>query len=902
MSANPQSLRAAGRSDAPSLAEPRATSQRLQAPAASSSQTWTQRQTLAGIVALSVQVFALGAMASDGVTPEWTMDEARQGWQPMVRPVQHVGVPGYQFQAGVMWDGALVFGPLDFRGLKVMQAELEPLGETRLHVSVGFGDPMRLVDRQGTANPAIRRELEEGRLPIPHVVTQDGDLSWDECVFAHLLDRTIGEGMQPRVDDVLVVQALFTVRNAGAVGRTGHLWLHFGDTSQVQFGYKCAQKPDLAPPLAHQYLSPMGMVGNQVRYVLPEPSQGRLRWHDQISPPADSKTQASKLIEWQVDLAPGADATLCLRIPYGAVDTNTAARIARLKPHEKLEQVRRFWRQLERGPGQIITPDPFVNDYLAAVPGQMCQQVALRGRSRVWMYKTSPNHYEGYWPCNAAKALPALDLRGLVQITQPVLQSFVQQQTNDVRGLDKGAMGRDEGLQGEGYALRHGFLGNFGEWTANPLLISHGLGLWALASHYRITRDRAWLGGGPGSPLQALLDGFDWVSVQRRRTMREVAGRKVDHWGLLPAASAHDWLAGNTIFNDAYCIYGMAEVVRLLREIKHPRTEELSRELAEYRTCLHVRYAAARNRARPLPLAADLTLPYVPRMVQELDWAKLDWTYTGYGPLRAGAWGALDPLDELVTQSLAFLEAGLPKGEGAYFSAPRAALSEAGGRRATADVNWAEISDPEAERHFLWRHYVEYETMWPMGGPLFLARDDLPRFFEWLFNNLAVVIHQDWRVGVESLDGVPSCAPGEGERWQNVRKMFVNERGGWDGSQQSLLLLQALPRSWLRPGNHLAVRDMATWFGGRVNLEVAVAPDAEVVSVQAQWHGFSALPTQILMRLRSGTGRPLCSAQVNGKAAKVLPGDLIELPLKTSASLHVVARFNESPAPPRWSP
>ena len=51
------------------------------------------------------------------------------------------------------------------------------------------------------------------------------------------------------------------------------------------------------------------------------------------------------------------------------------------------------------------------------------------------MYKTSPNHYEGYWPCNAAKALPVFDLRGLTAINRPVLQSFIDVQTDDVGGL-----------------------------------------------------------------------------------------------------------------------------------------------------------------------------------------------------------------------------------------------------------------------------------------------------------------------------------------------------------------------------------------------------------------------------------------------------------------------------------
>ncbi len=470
-----------------------------------------------GIVLALAVCQALPVPASEPA--EWTLEQARQCWQPMVRPVQHVGVPGYQFQAGVMWDGALVFGPLDFRQLKVMQAELALLGDSRLHVSVGYGEPMRLVDRRGTGHPAIRRHLEQGRLPIPHVVTQDGDLLWDETVFAHLLGREPGEGMRPKPDDVLVVQAVFNVRNTDHARCTGHLWLHFGDTRQVSFGYKCAQKDDLAPAIAHRFEPPLGMVGEKVRYVLPPPDKGELRWHDEVVARLGTNVAARNVIEWTAPLAPGEEASLRLLIPYGLVDTDLAQRLAKLDTAAQLEQVRRYWRRLENGPGQILTPDPFVNDYLAAVAGQMCQQVAWRSHSDVWMYKTSPNHYEGYWPCNAAKALPTLDLRGLTFINEPVLQGFVAQQSSDVRSMDKGVMGRDEGLKGEGFARQHGFLGNFGEWTANPLLISHGLGMWALASHYRITRDDRWLGRAPGSSLQAMRDalGGDTLSIMKRQ-------------------------------------------------------------------------------------------------------------------------------------------------------------------------------------------------------------------------------------------------------------------------------------------------------------------------------------------------------------------------------------------------
>ncbi|MCY2955101.1 MAG: hypothetical protein NTU53_24500 [Planctomycetota bacterium] len=37
-------------------------------------------------------------------------------------------------------------------------------------------------------------------------------------------------------------------------------------------------------------------------------------------------------------------------------------------------------------------------------------------------------------------------------------------------------------------------------------------------------------------------------------------------------------------------------------------------------------------------------------------------------------------------------------------------------------------------------------------------------------------------------------------------------------------------------------------------------------------------PKEIRLRLRSGDGRPLVSAEVNGRKAAVLPGDVILLP------------------------
>lgn len=127
-------------------------------------------------------------------------------------------------------------------------------------------------------------------------------------------------------------------------------------------------------------------------------------------------------------------------------------------------------------------------------------------------------------------------------------------------------------------------------------------------------------------------------------------------------------------------------------------------------------------------------------------------------------------------------------------------------------------------------------------------------------------------------------------RWQAMRAMFVNERGGYDGSPQSLWLLQALPRCWLKPGSSLSVDRMGSHFGGQTNLAVLVAADGNSVEVAAQL-SLAVAPKEIRIRLRSGNGRPLASAAVNGVSTPVLEGDTISLPVQIKGEFHIVGTF-----------
>ena len=145
---------------------------------------------------------------------------------------------------------------------------------------------------------------------------------------------------------------------------------------------------------------------------MPEPSAGRFVFHDEAQP-EQFKVALKSVIEWQVELAPGASASMEIMLPYSGVDMETAKRILAIDRDKALAEARAFWQgaRRSRATASACRTSLWAN-YAAATPAQMAQQMAYRHTTGVWMLKTSPNHYEIYWPVSGGRALPAFDLLG----------------------------------------------------------------------------------------------------------------------------------------------------------------------------------------------------------------------------------------------------------------------------------------------------------------------------------------------------------------------------------------------------------------------------------------------------------------------------------------------------------
>jgi hypothetical protein len=105
--------------------------------------------------------------------------------------------------------------------------------------------------------------------------------------------------------------------------------------------------------------------------------------------------------------------------------------------------------------------------------------------------------------------------------------------------------------------------------------------------------------------------------------------------------------------------------------------------------------------------------------------------------------------------------------------------------------------------------------------------------------------------------GPPST---DGAWFELYRNMLIQERN------DTLLLCQATPRAWLRPGQQIIVERAPTWFGP-VSMIIQSTARAEVITAKVSLAG-SQRPRELRLRFRHPETKPLRQVRVNGKSWK----------------------------------
>jgi len=104
--------------------------------------------------------------------------------------------------------------------------------------------------------------------------------------------------------------------------------------------------------------------------------------------------------------------------PLAAVDREAAGQILALDLDKLQADARRFWTRVVYGPGQITTPDPFVNDYVTALRARWPSRspTAIRRSSGT---TRPPERERDVLAVQRGDGPPTFDLRGLTSMSGP---------------------------------------------------------------------------------------------------------------------------------------------------------------------------------------------------------------------------------------------------------------------------------------------------------------------------------------------------------------------------------------------------------------------------------------------------------------------------------------------------
>ncbi len=569
--------------------------------------------------------------------------------------------------------------------------------------------------------------------------------------------------------------------------------------------------------------------GNQARgQVVAEP------------PPA----AAGHVIHWSRPLAPHESCAVVVKMPYLALtEPAEHAALVKLDFEREHTQIAGYWRRkLDEG-AQLTTPELVLNEFYRAVPGHLLINSEFDpGGERRFARVGSFNY--GAYGNESCMMVVDLDRRGYHQAAAECLEAWLHYQGS-------------VGLPGD-FSSKDGVLYGAGGYESGGYNQHHGWILWMLAEHYRFTRDDGWLRhAAPG-----ILAGADWIIRETKRA----SGRTDLARGLLPAGSLEDigdWW--NWLSTSCYTWRGLDSAAWALEQMQHPEAGRVRREADAYHENLITNFTAASRRSPVVRLRDGTAVPEIPSYVQRRG-RSFGWIcQTLEGAMHLLITRAIDPKSPQATWILKDYEDNL------Y-------LSNQYGYRLE-----------DFDRYWFGRGGMSMQACLLLDVEPYLYRDDVKQALRALFNALAVNHFPDVHMNTEH--ALPEMGDWRGDHYKTsdeanvcgwLRFLFIREDGG------DLLLGQAIPRDWLKPGEHCGLERAETYFG-RVSVRYTGGRD----QITAALDGPARNPPRAMrLRFREPGGRTPREVTVNGKKWTDFAGEWVRLPGGLGKAT-VTARYRE---------
>ena len=557
---------------------------------------------------------------------------------------------------------------------------------------------------------------------------------------------------------------------------------------------------------------------------------------------ADKPPAEKDGLVWSWTLAPGESRTVVVKVPYLVLTERTEQdALARLDFETERAAVAGYWRRRLDESARLITPEPMLNEFYRAQAGHLLVNCEREPGSTRRFARVGSFAY-GAFGNESCMMVVDLDRRGYHREAQECLDAWLHYQGT-------------VGLPGD-FASKEGILYGAGGYEEGGYNQHHGWILWCLVEHFRFTRDETWL----RSAAPGILAGADWIIRETKRT----GNRHELERGLLPAGSLEDigdwwtWLS-----TSCYSWRGLDSAAWALEQLKHPEARRVRQEAEAFRTHLLANFHKASERSPVVRLRDGTAVPQIPSYVHRRG--------------RSFGW---------ICQTL----------EGAMHLLITRLLDAR-----SREAEWI-IKDYE-DNLYLSNQYgytvEDFDKRWFDRGGMsmqacllfdvepYLYRDDVKHALRAVFNAEAVSYFPDVRMNTEH--AAPYFDDWRGDHYKSsdesncagwLRQLFVHEDG------DELVLGQAVPRGWLRPGEQCGLEGAATYFGP---VSLVYSPGEKEITAQVDSPRRNP-PKLIRLRFREPNERPLAAVTVNGQPWNRFKGEWVELP-GGLGSATVIARY-----------
>jgi hypothetical protein len=535
-------------------------------------------------------------------------------------------------------------------------------------------------------------------------------------------------------------------------------------------------------------------------------------------------------LDWSIPLTAHETKSIIIKLPYLPLikPAETRALVALDFGHER-QVTADYWQRVLNESARLTTPEPVLTDFYRGVAGHLlvnCERDPdNKGRfARVGSFKY------GVYPNESCMMVLDLDRRGYHRVAEECLDAWLRYQST-------------VGLPGD-FDSTNGVLYGAGGYEDGGYNQDQGWVLWTLAQHYRFTRDKKWL----HRAAPNIVAGADWIIRETARTTnRPDLGN-----GLLPPGDLEDisdwwtWLS-----TSCYTWRGLDGAAWALEQVNDPNAPRIRAAADTYHINLLDNFLTASALSPVVSLRDGTAVPQIPSYAQRrgrsFGWIR----QTLEGPMHLIITGAVDPKSTRATWILEDYEDNL-------------FLSEQYGYQVD-----------DFDKYWFSRGGVPMQACLLLDVEAYLDRDDVKQALRSMFNSFALNHFPDVHMNAEH--ALPEMGDWLGDVYKSsdeanvcgwLREIFVREDG------DSLLIGQAVPRDWLKPGQKCGMENTTTYFG---NASIVYQGSSNSITAKLQGPTRNP-PREIRVRFRTPGEKPLASVTVNGRTWKNIDGDWVILP------------------------